>query len=470
MRVQTVVAHVMLAAGVSMAAAQVSGSEGTRNGVEDRAVSPCLRMLGAIQRQSQSIERGRDRLTALLRVAGESDRETIEEYGTSLSERMERLQTSYADLAEELRSMSEQEIEISCGTYRARLVSLRDRIHAEVVNLKRFESKMRDKIATTKRLARALRITDDMLVKATRISTRTGEGEDAFPGLRRAYELQENAKQALAAGRAEAAMRMTLKARDILGRTLDESLDDQDIEHVRRHAKAVYERTEQAVERLSQEIDTERNPKAARMIEVAENDLAKARELIRKRPYIAIRHVEHARRVIHEMRRFHRRSNHCEERIVRLEERIEHAQDIVDQADDEKAVEVLTRAEEHYVAGVELCETGESKKATVQLDIAAKLTARAVELAKDITRGDKAMAREIRKTGYIVKKAESVATSDEEKRLVAQSRELIAEAKERIDQPRVSLKLLDKATDLAFRVIARAQRSNPDASTGSLEQ
>jgi flagellin-specific chaperone FliS len=467
MKRTTILAAALLVAGTVVVEAR-ERVDRTRTAAELRE-SPCLMVLAGIERHQQAIEEAGSRLARLARLAGEADREKITAYKEKLAARAAQFRATYGDLARRFRVMSDEEIAAACRTHRAELAAARDRIVEELAKLRRFEADIRGRVATSRRLALALRATDDMLLKATRISRGTDNVDDAFPGLRRAYELQENAKQALAAGRLEASMQMTLRARDILGQTLREALDEQDARQVRRHVKASYQRTVDAVERLSERVDATDNPKAARLVEVAGNELAKARELIDERPYVAVKHVERARRIVREMRRFAVRGNRCEERVTRLEERLDRASEIVEESDDEKALEVLTKAKEHYRRGVELCEAAQTTKATVQLDIAAKLTARAVELAGDVTRADKAIAREIRKTALIVKKAAEVAATDEAERRVARAKELVAEARERIDQPRVSLKLLDQATDIAFAVIARSRGADTDAATESLE-
>lgn len=452
MRVGKLIAGVLVAASFTGASAQIERTTTRTAGSEFE--SPCLLLVAGIERSQQMIENGRDRFATLLRVAGEADREKIESFSDRFRDNIENFRAQYGEVIATVRSLSDEELERACRAHRTELSAARERISTLAGEMRRFETEVRSRIATTRHLTHAIRRTDDMLVKATRISRKTGESEDAFPGLRRAYELQENAKQALAAGRLEAAMRITLKARDVLGETLRSALDEQDIEQVRRHVKASYKRTAEAVERIGEPIDNEKNPKAARLVEIAENDLAKARELVEERPYVAVRHVEHAQRVVREMRRFYARSTQCEERIGRLEERIERAREIVDESGEEKAADVLSKASEHYARGVELCQAGDSKKATVQLDIASKLTARSVELANDVSRADKAVANEIRKTARIVKKASELAETDQQKLAAARAQELTAQAKERIDQPRVSLKLLDEATDIAFSIIA----------------
>ncbi len=459
---------ISLAAAVCIAAASWTAAAQSSNAPRagNRLESPCVILLGAIERHQSALEGTRDRLVRLARAAGEPDRERIQRFMESTGERVDALHERYADALEQIQSMSPEKITEECSRIRAQLSNYRNTLGKEVDKAREFERDVRARVATRKRVQRALRITDDMLRKAARMVRATENGEDAFPGMRRGYEVQENARQAFAAGRFEAAARLTVTARDILGETIRASLDEQDREQVRDYAAGLYRRTAAAIERIAVMIDPASNPKAARLLEMGKEELARARELTDERPYVAVRHLQRARRIVGEMRRFYFRATNCEDRIGRQEEKLAEARDAVEESGDPRALDVLEKALEHHERGAGLCESGEAAQATVQFDIAAKLTVRAVERAKDISRADKAMAREIKKTALIVKKAGERAAGDEQKMRIARAEELVVEARERIDQPQVCLKLLDKATDIAFSVLAQGRRgSTPDGRT-----
>jgi hypothetical protein len=153
-----------------------------------------------------------------------------------------------------------------------------------------------------------------------------------------------------------------------------------------------------------------------------------------------------------------------------LAERIEKAAEIVESSGNEKAVEILNSGKTHYDNGKELCEKGESAKATVQFDIAAKMTAKSVDVANGETRKDMVMKREIKKTMIIVKRAESEAKTEEQKARIENAKQLVQKAEQNTNNPKVCLELLDKATDIAFSVIAETKKPESGESENQLDQ
>lgn len=458
-RVILMLTAALIAALTSVAAArEAQGRPGARGAVA--AESPCARLVGSIERLTGAIEDARGRLRELMRVATDAEREQIERTVAEARDRLEEARARYADAIDRIAGLSPEQLAEACPSIESRLAEMRTRLLEERERLAAFERDLRRRVATGKRAARAMRVTDDMIKKAARLTRATDNGDEAFAGLRRAYEMQENAKQAFAAGRYEAALKMTLGARDVLGETIRGVLDEQDREQVKARARALYEQTVAALERIESALDSSQNPKAARLIAMAEAELDRARETAEDQPYVAIRHLQRARRIVGEMRQFYFRAQNCDSRVERQRERLAAASDLVEESGEQRAVEVLDKAREHHQRGAELCESGDARQATVQLDIAAKLIARAVDRARDISRADKAIAREIKKTALIVGKATEAADTDREKKRAARAEELVNEARERIDQPRVSLKLLDKATDIAFSVLARDTRES----------
>jgi hypothetical protein len=111
----------------------------------------------------------------------------------------------------------------------------------------------------------------------------------------------------------------------------------------------------------------------------------------------------------------------------------------------------------HYEKAAEFAAEGDTKRATAQLDIAAKLVTKAADIARGETPRSKALRSELRKTDAIVKRAAAAAETDEQKEKVGRARALVKKAEENLDNPRVCMELLDKATDLAFSAIAESR-------------
>ncbi|MBD3393239.1 MAG: hypothetical protein GF418_14040 [Chitinivibrionales bacterium] len=427
---------------------------GTSLGLErprlDDDSDKCRLIVEVIERHKRAIGELLDELSERARALTDAERSRLQErirtgaeQGEQLADAVERVLNQTDPSCEELRKISA-------------------RLSEALQTLRRLDGDIRTRLATRKRVGAAIRVTDRALVRAARLARKTENGVDAFPGLRRAFELQEGSKQELAAGRLEPAMKMTLRARDLIGRTMRAALDSAEVAMVRERAMRFWKQTDRMIRRIERRIDNDDNPRAARLLKMAKDEQNRARDLAEEHPYRAFRHAKAARRIVNEMLRFHRRAQHCEDRAELIGERLEDAEEMVEESGSEKAAQILDKGKSHYEKGVELCEAGNAGQATAQFDIAAKLTAKAVDVAKGNTRRDHALKREIHKTGVIVKRADAMAETGEQKEKVERARELVKEAGDNIDKPQVCLKLLDRATDLAFSVIAEAGRAGQD--------
>lgn len=452
--------HIASLAAVSILLTASLSHAQDRTTARDDGAAPCELLVSGIGRKLHGIDGALDRLSQLARLGTPEDRERLAGIREEFAGKRDRLQEQFARAIENVDLSCEECVAKACRRMRPKLVEVRDRLGISLRELLRAETGARRAIATTKRVGHAIRTTDRAVIRAAQLAKKTEDGEEAFPGLRRAFELQEEAKQALAAGRFEPAMKMTLRARDLVGRTMRDALDSADVAAVRRRVVEYWKQTNRMIERIEDRIDPEKNPKAARLLTMAEQEQARARELAEDHPYRAVRNARHARRIVNEMTGFHRRARHCEDRVDRLRERIDHAEEIVEESGDEKAGRILDKGISHYSRGVELCEQGNAGRATAQFDIASKLVAKAVDIAKGNTPKSHAIDREIRKTGLVVRRAARVAETDAQKARVERAEELVEEARERKDNARVSLELLDKATDIAFNVIANAGGDN----------
>jgi tetratricopeptide (TPR) repeat protein len=422
--------------------------------------SACQILMQSIERAFEVAGKRLDGLAELARLGTDIDRQKIAEIRNRFGPRLDALHDQYSALISDIDFTCDECVVRACLRIRSTLVEIRDKLGVSIRDLANAEMNIREKIATAKRVGRAIRVTDRMLFRAAKLAKKTDNGEDAFPGLRRAFELQEQAKQALASGRLEVAMKMTIRARDLIGRTIKAALDSADVAAVRERVVEYWKQTNKMIKRIERYIDPSANPKAARLIEMAKKEQERARELAETHPYRALRHARAARRIVSELIRFHQRAKRCDVRAERLEERLENAKEIVEESGNEKAEEILERGISHYEKGVELCQQGDAAKATAQFDIAVKLVAKAVDIAKGNTPRTKALEREIRKTALIVKRAGEIAETDNQKESVEKAEELVEQAKENIENPKTCLKLLDKATDIAFKVIEKARRTD----------
>jgi tetratricopeptide (TPR) repeat protein len=446
----TAVLAAMIAAGASFA--QVSGSS--------QESEPCRLLVAVIERQLEALDNSMDRLSDGTRLATEQDRERIIEARERYLASKDYIRQGYERIISEVDLTCDECVTRACLAMRPRLVEVRDKLTVLLQDLVREESAMRIKIAGAKRVALAIRATDRALVRAAQIARKTGNGTESFPGLRRAFELEENAKQALAAGRLEASMKITLKARDMIGETMRAALDSADVEAVRQRAADYKDATSEMIARIERNIDKDANQKIARLVDMAKKEQAKAQEMAEESPYQALRHAQAARRIVSEILQFGQRAKNCESRGEMLASRIEEAQEAVESSGNEKAVDILQSGIRHYDNGKELCENGNSAQATVQFDITLKLVTKSVDIARGETRKDLILKREISKTMIIVKKAESVSETEQQKSRVETARQLVQKAGDQTDNPEACLKLLDKATDIAFSVISESKRSD----------
>jgi|GEM_PF-5901383 len=457
---------VMVFMTIMAVSAGLSYGQISRQGQE---LEPCRLIISVIQRQFEGIDKALDRLGELARAGSDADREKIRQLRGHLEEAMNSLKDEYDRVLGEVDLSCDDCVARACLAMRPKLVQVRDRLAASLQDLLREETAIRMRIATVKRIGLAIRATDRALFRAAQLAKKTDSGVEAFPGLRRAFEVQEEAKQVLAAGRLEGAMKLTLRARDLIGETMREALDSADIAAVCERAKEFWKQTNVMIKRVEKRIDEEKNPRAARLIEMAKQEQEKARELADEHCYQALRHAQAARRMVNEMVQFNMRAKNCEDRTDILARRIEEATQAVEESGDEKAAEILQSAVQHYEKGKDLCGQEKAGEATVQFDIAAKLTAKAVDIAKGNTPKNAMLKREIRKTMLIVKKAESVAQTDAQKQKVENAQQLVRKAGETIDKPEACLKLLDRATDLALAVIAEAGKPQVDDASQSGE-
>jgi hypothetical protein len=419
-----------------------------------------------VEWQIDAIERTLQRFAELARLGDDTDREKVRRARELFEQGREELVNKYEAILGEVDLSCDVCVARACLTMRPKLAEIRDRLCQVHQDLISEESAIRLRIATAKRIGVAIRVTDRALVKAARLAKKTESGTEAFPGLRRAFELQEESKQALASGRLEVAMKLTLRARDLIGETMKEALDSAEVAAVRERVIEFWKETSEIIKRLENRIDEGQNPKAARLVEMAKQEQEKARELAQDYPYRAFRHAKAARRIVSEMLRFQQRAENCEDRSARLAQRIDDAKEIVEESGDAKAAVILEDGVSHFEKGQTLCEQGNAAQATVQFDIAAKLTAKAVDIANGNTPRTHALNREIRKTTLIVKKAAGLAETEARKKKVEAAEKLVESAAGQMDNPKACLRLLDKATDLAFSVIAEAGRDEAQDNPG----
>ena len=453
--------HLAAAFLIALIAVPASFAELRRPAADE--IAPCELLVQNIERQLEGVERNLDVLAELARLGTEADRQKIAAAKERFSQMRDALQDQYGATVSQIDFSCEECVLSACRQVRPALVDISEKLVAANRELGRTIMDIRGRIATAKRVGHAIRVTDRALFRAAQLAKKTDNGVEAFPGLRRAFEIQEQAKQALAGGQFELAMKMTIRARDLIGRTIKDALDAEELEQVRDRAVAFWKQTNRMIKRIEASIDPSKNVKAARLLAMASKEQARARELADDYPYRALRHARAARRIVNELIRFYQRAKNCDQRAARLEQRLENAKEIVEESDNEKAAELLERAANHYEKGVELCQAGDAGKATAQFDIAAKLGAKAVDIAKGNSPRVQALKREIRKTALIVKRAGEIAETDRQKEAIEKAQRLVGKAKENVDNPKACLKLLDKATDIAFNVIAQAKRTERDS-------
>lgn len=423
--------------------------------------NPCVTILTKMEYQKSQVERGVRRIHGLLRIAGELERPRVERFLAAVKQRQEAFVAEHEDLVAEFRDPAcgtECALRL-CRNHRDALERLNRRLDEELDGLRSFEREVRGQLAKAGRVRHALSATDRMIFRASQLARRSGEdeGHEVFRALRRAFEIQEEAKKAMVAGRYEAALKLTLKARDIVGRVVRATLDAEDAEVVRRRAEQLCEQTRRMIERAGERLDAEKNPRAAKRLEMAREQNERGCGQIEEQPYRAIRTIGKARATVGRLVRFAKRMGLLDERMERLAEWIDRAEELVEESGSEKAVTILAKGVGHYEKAAEFAAEGDTKRATAQLDIAAKLVTKAADIARGETPRSKALRSELRKTDAIVKRAAAAAETDEQKEKVGRARALVKKAEENLDNPRVCMELLDKATDLAFSAIAESR-------------
>ncbi|MDD5675765.1 MAG: hypothetical protein PHC61_16465, partial [Chitinivibrionales bacterium] len=336
------------------------------------------------------------------------------------------------------------------------ILTLRNKAQEVPAKMALLEQEIRKHIMAAKHAEKAVARTDVALNRATQLVKNTDNQADAFPGLRRAFDLQEKAKEALVAGRMLVALNLTLKARDILGETLQTALDSADIAAIKQRATQYYNHTEAQIKKLSASVDPSKEPRLAKLLADAQEDLNKAKAALDAgQPLKALHNATLAREIADEIARFSHRVENIDDRIGRVETKIEQASDIVQEAAKPMATEVLDKAVEHLNKGKELYADNKENAATVELDVAVKLAAKAVDLAKGTGPVNGVnMAAEIKRTETIVKRAAALAVTAEQKTRIDKAQSLIAEARDKTGAPEACLHLLNQATDIAFAVMA----------------
>lgn len=425
----------------------------------DQAASPCLMLVRDIGYKLSIIDRSLAKIQEMTRNIAREDQSGADLFVDAGLEHKAKIREQFETVLSSVGDRGCLECLVSSCEQIAPKLTMVKRAADELLNrIREHEQTIRQRLYRNREVVDQICKTDRILYGAMSMVRKTGDGEDAFPALRRAFELQESAKQALAAGKLEMAFGLTIRARDLVGMTVRAALDSVDVNRYRERMKKFWEQTNVLIRRLDNKIDEEEAPRAHKLLEMAKEEQAKAREMMQDHPYRAMRHAKQARSIVMKVARFGHRVSQLGERLDKVDERMERAGEIVEESDDQRAADVLAKAKEHHEKAAELAEQGKDKAATVQVDIAVKLAAKAVDIAKGVTRKDKAIHHEIRKTTRIVNKAGSMAETDAQKRQVETAKELIEKAGEQTDNPKAALKLLDKATDIAFRVIAQAGR------------
>jgi hypothetical protein len=316
----------------------------------------------------------------------------------------------------------------------------------------------------------AVRKTDALIEKARRLAAGTEYGGAAFPGLRRAFELLEDAKQALASRSFKRAEELTTQARRAIAREIRAALDTEDIEQAVARARQYWRRTNAMIERLADAIDFDKHPGAREALKNARDLQEKAAQsLERKNPAAALRFANKARETVRELARLAVHAVQIHERLGNAEEKIETVRENVAQSDNTKAEKVLRAASVRFEKAEKLAREGNDLAAAKELDVAMKLTARASNLASGAGPGAKLLEREIKRTAAVVTRAETVAHTGQQKADAASARELLDRAIRTKDNPQKALELLDEATDHAFTVIAEGLGNRGESPEGPLQ-
>lgn len=326
-------------------------------------------------------------------------------------------------------------------------------------NIHTFERSIRERIMTVTQVTRAIRSSDQAIMRASRLAKKSSEGDGVFGGLRHAFELQEEARQALADGRLELAMRLTLKARDLVGESISAALDSADMLIVKERAVDYYNETMRLIEKIRPTINGPGNPRVANRLEQAEKLVLKAHDIVREKPYLAMRYLREGREIVNTLARFEDRKENINDRLDRFSQKLEETKTAIAESGNLRARQVMEKAAAHFQNAKDLHQNNQDNGATAQLDIATKLAARAADLARGDGVTDRSLRKEIIKTGMIVRRAEKVALTNDQKESVHKAQSQLDEARLKEDNPSVCLNLLDAATDIAFKVIAQVHVS-----------
>jgi len=114
-----------------------------------------------------------------------------------------------------------------------------------------------------------------VLARATQIVKELMNSPTRFPGLRRSSNFRKKASRRLFATHPWVALELTLRARDILGETLQAALDSSDIAAVKERAAQFFDHTQTMITKLKTEIDASKEPRLAKLLSDAQDQLTK---------------------------------------------------------------------------------------------------------------------------------------------------------------------------------------------------
>jgi hypothetical protein len=305
----------------------------------------------------------------------------------------------------------------------------------------------------------ALERTDRVLDKASKFIRKSGTDEESFPGIRRAYELQDEARQKLMDKDITQAFLLTLKSREIVLKIAESALDSEDQNALIEKEKEFWEKTNLMIQKLEQE--PARGAKEAGLLERAKvlQDKA-ASQLAEKQTLAAAQSSRAARRIVAGLAFSSKEEGDVRKALERVSAKQKQADAEASESKDTRAQKILEISADHLRQAGDLLSSDKDAAAAGHVRIAAKLIAKAMDMAAD-ENGDSGstgqLENELRRAQRILDRANRSALNDAERAKTVQAADLLKEADSSLRAKDIAKcrQLLDKATLLALEVLSR---------------
>lgn len=258
---------------------------------------------------------------------------------------------------------------------------LKNQLSQLAIAINRFEASIYAKFFSKRieaaHVTRAVNRTDKALLRATKFMRKQGESEEASPDIRRASDLQEEAREKLAAKNLLEAWNLTLKAREIIAKTVKSALEEGDTDDLLERETQVWEFNNKRIEQLEQE-----NPSQGKLEKARQLQETAMNHLNEKNLFAARQCIQAVRRLIERLPNAGQGNGDAASIVRRAEAKLERVRKLAD-AGNEDINKVLALGSSHIEKAQSLLSEGRSKAAEAQALVALKLIEKAADMAEN---------------------------------------------------------------------------------------